>query len=336
MEILDLEFDSVINGTVAIGYANYEYTFKHLIPLINKTDFQRKLQDNKFYEKLKRDIEQGCIVPQITIAFITSDINKESTTTDTRDYCLNNIENAFILDGIQRLSTLSKLKTSDTLDNDKKLYINFIFSNSRDKLLYRMITLNNGQKPMTPRHQVEVMISNTYDFSTFDINIVTEKEKLTPNSFKKSDIIQAYLAFMANSPLVDNKKIIQEKMDGLLIDKIMSQESMNIDIDFNDILIAISKFQVDNISRKWLKVENNLIGFATGMKKSAKLVIKLSVDEFRERIEVFDEAFNNFNPSKIKVGKFRRELSCEYFREFEQLNNSNSDELLEYFSDITA
>ena len=35
-----------------------------------------------------------------------------------------------------------------------------------------------------------------------------KKTKL--NSFNQSDLIQAYLAYMANSPMVDNKKIIQD------------------------------------------------------------------------------------------------------------------------------
>ena len=336
MKILDSAFDTVINGTVAIGSVDYNYAFEHLIPLINKTDFQRKLQDQKFYKKLERDIESGCIIPPITVAFITEDINNESKISEISEYINENMKQGFILDGIQRLSTLSRLEKSEILDKNKSLYINYIFSDSRDKLLYRMITLNNGQRPMTPRHQVEVMINNAYDFSKLNITVVTEKEKPQTISFRKSDIIQAYLAFMANSPLVDNKKIIQEKMDGLLVDKIMSKESSDYDSTFNDVLLAISKFQEDDISRKWLKVENNLIGFATGMKKSSKLVLSLSIEEFRDSIESFDKVFKDFNPSKIKVGKFRRELTCEYFREFDKLKNYTSDELLEYFSTMTA
>ena len=45
-----------------------------------------------------------------------------------------------------------------------------------DRLLYRMITLNNGQKPMTARHQIEILASNIFDFDSLPILSVTEKE----------------------------------------------------------------------------------------------------------------------------------------------------------------
>lgn len=82
---------------------------------------------------------------------------------------------------------------------------------------------------MTPRHQVEAMMSSLNIFENYKIEFQTEKERakrsdINPSAFNKSDFIQAYLAFMADSPLVDNNKIIQEKMDDLLVGKIISTE----------------------------------------------------------------------------------------------------------------
>lgn len=338
MKILDKEIDNVIKGVVATGFVEYQNALDDLIPLINKTEFQRKLQDKKFYEKLQRDIEDGCVMPPITIAFVETSITIDSPLKEIAKFVSENIQNSFVLDGIQRLNTLSRLVNSAKLEREKKLYVNYIFCDSVDKLLYRMITLNNGQRPMTPRHQVEVMLSNVYDFSDFNIRIQTEKERsnrVDLKSFNKSDLIQAYLAFMANSPIIDNKKIIRDKMDSLLVGKIISTDPLEYTSKFEDVLNALAKFQENPKSLKWLKTANNLVGFAVGMKKSSKEVLDSTVDEFVNSIETFDSAFSDFNPSKIKVGKYRRELSCEYFRNYKDFKDYDSDSLLEYFSEIT-
>lgn len=334
LNIFDKAKDSVLDGIVATGNFDYTYAIENLIPLINKTDFQRKLQNGSFYDKLKRDIENGCIMPPITIAFVTKDISCNTSTDNIQTYIENNISKSFILDGIQRLNTLSKLKKSNKLNFNQPLYVNYIFCNSVDKLLYRMITLNNGQKPMTPRHQVEAIMSNMYCFDTYDFIIDTEKD--TKNkSFRKSDFIQAYLAFMADSPIIDNKKIIQEKMDELLVGKIISAKPNEFNSQFSDILQAISKFHENNENYKWLKQTNNLVGFSVGMKKSADIILETTIDEFTTSIKNFEEAFSNFNVSKIKVGKYRRELACEYFRNYDKYKYSDTNTILEFFSNLT-
>lgn len=338
MNIFDIEKDLVIRGIVANGCMSYDEAFIKLIPLINKTEFQRKLQDEKFYKKLERDIEVGCVMPPITVAFVMSEEDFPQSVEDCKHYVETNIENAFVLDGIQRLNTLGRLHDSLILDKSKKVYINFIFCDSTDKLLYRMITLNNGQRPMTPRHQVEAMLSNIDYFSKFGVECRIEKEssrgKMLNNTFNKSDLIQAYLAFMANSPLVDNKKIIQEKMDELIVGKIMSVNDDEAE-QFEIVLKAISKFQNNEVAFKWLNLTNNLVGFAVGMRKSGGIVLSLPVEIFVQLIEKFDKAFSDMNASKIKVGKYRRELSCLYFQHIDKFLDASTDEVLEYFASVT-
>ena len=339
MKIYEIDYDEVIEGVVAIGCMEYSESVERLVPLISKTEFQRKLQDKKFYEKLERDISNGCIMPPITIAYVDKTITKDSSKAKIEAYFEENYSKSFVLDGIQRLNTLSRIASDKTKKLDGKLYVNVIFCDKVDKLLYRMITLNNGQKPMTPRHQVEVMMANVYDFEDMGIQFQTEKEraqKIKMNSFNKSDLIQAYLAFMANSPMVDNKKIIQDKMDELIVNKIISSKPSEKDNKFEDILKALSKFQKNQDGLKWLKQANNLVGFSVGMRKSSELILNQTADEFAARVKIFDEAFSDFNPSKIKLGKFRRELSHEYFSNYSKLKDFDRSELLEYFYDLTS
>lgn len=338
MKIYDTDFDLVINGVVAIGSISYKESIEKLVPLISKTDFQRKLQDKRFYEKLERDIEKGCVMPPITLAYVNDTINVNSSIKDISEYFNENHQKSFVLDGIQRLNTLSRVAENKKLDLDKKLYVNIVFSDSVDKLLYRMITLNNGQKPMTPRHQVEMMMANVFDFDALGIEIQSEKEraeKVKINSFSKSDIVQAYLAYMANTPMVDNKKIIQEKMDELIVSKIITNEPVDDNSNFKDVILAVSKFQKSQLCLKWLKQANNLVGFAVGMRYSNDIIKNLSLEKFESSIDNFENAFSDFNPSKIKLGKMRRELSFEFFKNYSKLKDLDRYELLEHFSDIT-
>lgn len=338
MNIYEIDSDEVINAIVVSGSITYKEAIEKLVPLISKTEFQRKLQDKKFYEKLERDIVDGCIMPSITIAFVDKTITKASKKDDIAKFFESNHKKSFVLDGIQRLNTLSRVSTSKDINLERKLYLNIVFSDSVDKLLYRMITLNNGQKPMTPRHQVEVMMANVFNFKELGIEVQTEKEravKMKMNSFNKSDLVQAYLAYMADSPMVDNKKIIQDKMDELIVSKIVSAEKVDKDSTFENVIKAIAKFQESPVSLKWLKQTNNLVGFAVGMKSSSKVIQELTVNQFENSINTFDQAFSDFNPSKIKLGKLRRELSYDYFKNYNKLRDLDSLELLEYFSELT-
>ncbi|WP_241151507.1 hypothetical protein, partial [Pseudomonas viridiflava] len=93
-----------------------------------------------------------CVMPPITVAFVT---DKEfGANNEIEDYVNENIDASFVLDGIQRLNTLYRAAEEVEFGDDYVIYINFILCDSVEKLLYRMITLNNGQRPMTPRHQV--------------------------------------------------------------------------------------------------------------------------------------------------------------------------------------
>lgn len=88
------------------------------------------------------------------------------------------INEIFILDGIQRLNTLVRVRESseEKFPYDRSIYANLLICESFDLLLYRMITLNNGQKPMTARHQIEIVASNMYDFDHYQLMYNQKKD----------------------------------------------------------------------------------------------------------------------------------------------------------------
>lgn len=334
-EIYSVDQDKVINAAVGVGKTTYGTAIKHLYPLIDQLAIQRKLQDPKFYERLKRDIKSGCIMPPITIAFITQEnANLDNLTTENlKKYINQNIESGFILDGIQRLNTLQRAitesKDEKTTIERYPLYFNVIICKTMDSLLYRMITLNNGQRGMTTRHQIEIVTSNMYDFSDSDLPIETEKKHgRRKGLFKKADFVLAYLAFLSNSTTVDSQKLIEEKLDQLIAFKILESNPLTTEVEFSEILSLIEKFCGNPENKQWFKNQNNLIGFTSGIKNSFKELKQTSTEEFNRVTHEFELAFNSFSVSKIKLGQARRNAVHWFISHYGEFSEQSHIEMM--------
>lgn len=338
IELNTSNYDAVIDSHYLTGFTNYQTAIEELYPLINRLDIQRKTQNESFYKRLEKDLEDGCIMPPLTIAFIEKNDVADYTQSKFKTYISKNISKGFILDGIQRLNTLQRVHKKKSLDLNRPLFLNIIICKKRDNLLYRMVTLNNGQKPMTARHQIEILASNLYNFSDYGLNVLTEKEaanKKPKGSFKKADLISAYIAYLSNTTNLDNTKIIESKMDELIARKIMeSNITSNQDISFSDVLTEIARLTKLDVADKWLRNVNNLVGFSVGIKKSLKKIQNTSIDVFSESINAFEDAFDNFDVSKIKLSRERRKLSQYFIENYSELNDYNADDLLLAFNEI--
>lgn len=315
MELFDKGFDKVVKSIFCSGKTTYEYAFNNFLPQIDKYYAQRKKVDEKFYQKLERDIAIGCIMPPITIAIVIDSIDEyvDKPKEDIITLLDGQKENLYILDGIQRLNTLKRAYKEDI--KGLEIYFNLLISDSDDRLLYRMITLNNGQKPMSARHQIEVLAHNIFDFDNLPIQVQTEKarsKKRIKGSFDKDDIIKGYISYLSESVNIDNQKIIESKMDELIADKIIESNVTQTDSQFTKVIEKIEEFIEDEYLLKWFKQPNNLIGFCAGIGKSYGQVKNESKETFRESIENFELSFQSFDISKIKLGHLRR-LTVQYF-----------------------
>lgn len=326
LDVFSIDKDKVIDSYFISCKTTYEFAIQNMIPLISKLDIQRKVQSQRFYNKLVTDITNGCIMPPLTLAFIDN-VNslKLNNLNDIKTYILDNIDKGFILDGIQRLTALKKAFSEDKLNKSEKLNINLpIFFNvlicpSHDKLLYRMITLNNGQKPMTMRHQMEILLGNMYSFDNEYIKILSEKKAIGKNargSFKKASFISAYLAFMSDSLTVDNKKIIEDKLNELLASRVM-QFGIAGSIEFSEVISLVGDFsQKKDELKQWFKNENNLIGFSVAMRDEQifEEIKSYTPKKFYETIDFFEQVFDCINVSKVRVSNYRRAMVYTYFK----------------------
>ena len=221
--VFNESYDEVIRSVYLTVMADYAFALDNLVPLIDKLDFQRSPLRKTFYSRLERDIIDGCIMPFLTIA-INKDIKgKKFYTNNNQNELEDLLKTAFVLDGIQRLNTLSRVANKPGFDSSRPIFFNILICGSMDRLLYRMVTLNNGQRPMTARHQIEILAQNMLDFSNIPLDTITEKQSKSDinrneagSQVAKDTLIKSYIAYISHSVNIDNQKIIESKMDELI------------------------------------------------------------------------------------------------------------------------
>jgi hypothetical protein len=230
---------------------------------------------------------------------------------------------------------LQKASSNAGFDDGRTLHINFVIADSRDRLLYRMITLNNGQKPMSARHQIDVLADSFFDFRDVGLNLVAEKGKgrvRAPDTFRKADFVKGYVAYLSESVNVDNQKIIEEKMDELIASKIIESNIPDRKIEFIDIVTLIDKFSTSDYLHEWIRNQNNFIGFCVGAKSSAEELSSISTPRIEKSIKTFELAFDSINVSKVNLGKARRESVAHYIQSFSRYQKLGEYDLIEKIS----
>lgn len=339
MDIFSIDKDHVISGSFISGRITYQYAIEHLLPLIGKLDIQRDPLKTKFYSRLEQDIIRGCIMPQITVAFVEAMEQDINSTESAEEYIKSNIENAFILDGIQRLNTLGRTAKEPGFNPQRNLYVTFLIAGSRDRLLYRMITLNNGQRPMSARHQIDVLADAFFDFNNVNLKLVAEKgagRVRAPETFKKADFVKGYIAYLSETTNIDNQKIIEEKMDELIANRIIESDISTSKIEFTEVVEFINKISQDNYLKEWIRVQNNFIGTCAGIKRSIPHLKNQEISSIKTSIENLERAISSINISKVNLGKVRRETVSKYFQNYEIVSELEEFDLLDRVSSWIA
>jgi len=337
--IFNESYDKVIRSVNLTVMADYAFALDALVPLIDKLDFQRSPLRKTFYSRLERDILNGCLMPFLTIAINQNPQEKKFGIEDNREELMKLLKTAFVLDGIQRLNTLSRVADKPGFDPSRPIFFNILICESMDRLLYRMVTLNNGQRPMTARHQIEILAKNMLDFSNIPINTVTEKQTRRKSgeagddaSIAKDTMVKSYMAFISNSVNIDNQKIIESKMDELITDKIMDSDITSREIQFSDVLAFIRKCLSNVYLKEWFMLPNNLIGFSAAMSRNFSSIMYTALDDLVVAISTFESAFKSIEVSTIKLGMARRRMVQYFFENFETLSSLDEYKLLDRIS----
>ena len=191
MVVLSTELDKRINSYNLYAETTFGEYLEFANDIIKNNDFQRKRVNasKTIYSLLKSDLKKGCVIPPLVLAITDNnkiDVNKSEELSQSIENVIKNTpQNVLILDGLQRTYTLidayneileeyngtpEKINEFREFKVRLEIYVNI----NKFGVLYRMLTLNTGQTPMSARHQLEILYHDKLDTNFDGIKLITE------------------------------------------------------------------------------------------------------------------------------------------------------------------
>lgn len=274
MKILTRTFDNRINAyNILTEIDIYEYLeIANFISKNNPLQRKKLKSYSSIYNLLKEDIKTGCTIPPIVLALsnnIQENIDIDNSNDDIIiDYINRHKDKLIILDGLQRTHLLIDIdqdlhsqSNRDALNKFYKHKLRFEIYLGIEKIgiLYRMLTLNTGQSPMSVRHQIEILYSNYLDESiSSEINLLKEADEaideVTPHKikiaeYKFNDVIDGFTSYLLRDEASLDRRDLLEIIKSL---ENLRQDKENKDL-FKDYLITYNEFvkKIRELSGDW-------------------------------------------------------------------------------------
>ena len=239
-----------------INARNYilEITLKEYYDLskdiLSNNEYQRRRvkYSSSVYSLLKEDLRKGCLMPPIVMA-ISEDIKKEINESNVCTIISENKSKLIILDGLQRSYTIRDL-IQEVMNSDdpnkenifsNKIRIELYVGINKLGILYRMLTLNTGQTPMSTRHQIEIIYSDYANININNISLIREIDDQSPKKlgeYKFRDVIEGFTSFLQRDYLTLERTDILDNIKSL--EKLASIDSSN--HLFEDFISVYHKF----------------------------------------------------------------------------------------------
>lgn len=280
MKIKDRIFDNRINSlNVLIEITIGDY-FELSKDIIDKNEFQRRRvkASSSVYNLLKSDLRRGCVIPPIVLALaVDARPKREELDRDLIEIIKGEKDKLIILDGLQRTFTIRDLvnEINDKDDPERDLILSYplrveiYIGINKLGILYRMLTLNTGQTPMSSRHQIEIIYSDYLKSGVDGITLLREVDSLTPNKigeYKFRDIIEGFTSYLDRDYLTIDRTDILENIQSL---EKLAAENQESDL-FKDFLISYHSFvlKMVTLSEGWIyqaeELDAKLIGVPFG------------------------------------------------------------------------
>jgi hypothetical protein len=185
---------------------------------------QRRREKHKAYERMKKDVKEGALLPSITLAVRPEFVDELKGFVAENNFAaleenLGISGQVNILDGLQRTYILKEIEVEGHIFNpDQCVALEFWLENKLEHLIYRIIVLNAGQKPMSMRHQVELLFStlkNKVESDIPNLQIITEREssrRTQPRKFPLDRLAGAYQSFITQSPEIKKENIVAQRL----------------------------------------------------------------------------------------------------------------------------
>lgn len=279
MEFRSWLFDKKVQGvnvSVDISIGDYWSVARHVVK-DNELQRARVSARGKPYQLLQRDLIDGCVMPPIILALkqergadiaaVVNGIQHGVIDGAAQDVIGVAIDEAFqeravlILDGLQRTYTLGDCITSLHEDGDalqkfleKTLRLEIYVGLNKTGILYRMLTLNTGQTPMTFRQQIEMLYRDYLDNDHLPDGIVVVREAEERRArgsakYKFSDVVDMYYAFSTGRPESIDRQTLVNKLGELDF----LEEYNGANSDLQSLLVCFNALvrKVEDLSHDW-------------------------------------------------------------------------------------
>lgn len=215
--------------------------------IYKKNNLQRRRvrSSRTVYSLLKADMIHGCVIPPVVLAYTKPAGTLE---TDLHAAFTGDSDNFVLLDGLQRSLTLMDIEAE--LSAQPEINTEFLNRPMRCEIyeginkigiLYRMLTLNTGQTPMSVRHQIEIMYQDYLDVPIEGITLVREvdaRRARQPNCYNFRDVIEGLNSYLERSESPLDRGDILDNISSL---ENLAKENDNHDV-FKDFLTAWNRF----------------------------------------------------------------------------------------------
>lgn len=375
MKIMSKIYDQRINSWNVYVESSFGEYLQFAKKIIHNNDLQRKrVKTSKtIYSLLKSDLQQGCIMPPLVLALTEIGVLDPQNPDEEKllAYINENSENVLILDGLQRTYTLidadDEMKLKEQKEYEKflnnKLRLEIYVEINKFGILYRMLTLNTGQTPMSARHQLEMLYSNMLDTEIDGVRLITDKEGTADpdeNEFIFKNAIEGFNSYMNRNELpldrqdiLDNVKVLEHMADENIAEDLfkefletyikifttlrkITENHVVTEEDLQEYQISESPF-----GKKVSKIFSSsqaLTGFGAAAGKMKDLGIIRSLADFADMLEKLEEnndgyawmmellaKLDSIKSSSKKIGNAQR-MFFQYF--FRELFNTESDSYL--------
>ncbi len=246
MKLLSKAYDERVESTnvlVEVTMKEYLSFAPKLIERNNEFQRRRVRESGKIYSLLKDDLKKKCVIPPIVLAYTddSADYEKDMADDDLIKHIKSNTDKLMIIDGLQRTCILTDdPELYDCVDN--KLRLEIYLGIRKQAILYRMLTLNSGQTPMSLRHQIEILYSCYLDNDSPEgIRLIREADDGTPTKsgeYNFSDVIDGFQSYIRRDELPTDRKRLLENIKSL---SGLSGEKQNGDL-FHEYLTAFHSF----------------------------------------------------------------------------------------------
>lgn len=360
LDVISFDYDARLRSYCATVKTNYRWFIKVSSGAEENLKIQRKIiSGTKPYATLRSDLKRGCILPPLVLAAKNIDVELDSAGESPEQLAKKkprlsasladlSFENTYIIDGLQRTNAIRQ--TSEELEGaaleqflDRSLRVEVWINIPFGALAYRMLLLNAGQRPMSMKHQVEILsMKLKEELSTIDgIDIFTSIEgrrRTQPGQFQLAKLSHAFQAWLQGQPNIDLKNTVMEQ---LLAENAI--ETLGADVGTADKpsdgfkglvewMVYLDHRVKDRDQSEFFSNDNVLLGIAAAVGGAEKnsglkprmeaclaLVKQKAADEGTEQVLAFEDFYvlrSGIDSTRRNVGEATRDLVFYAFQEF--------------------